>query len=196
MLQVDARVTHQPSDVSPSPSVHAPPSGSTGEGIDALRSLLMVTKSPGVGPRIKRCLVTGVARFAQTSLFSGANNFADLTNDPLLSRVLGFSEAEIRATFPAELVRLVGTLGTDVDVEALRTGTITERELAAASGIDWLSLTPGDVVQGLAMELQTGALAAPLSVNIADLKSRRVRAVPLLLQTGLLSVVQKAPPTA
>ena len=191
-----------------------------GEGIDALRSLLMATKAPSVGARIERCLVTGVARFAQTSLFSGANNFSDLTNDPLLSRVLGFSEAEIRATFPAALARLAGTLGTDVDgavaelarwyngfsfdgvtscfnpypvLEALRAGTITERELAAASGIDWLSLTPGDVVQGLAMELQTGALAAPLSVNVADLESRRVRAVPLLLQTGLLSVVPERP---
>ena len=33
----------------------------------------------------------------------------------LLSRVLGFSEAEIRATFPEELARLAGGLGTDVD---------------------------------------------------------------------------------
>jgi hypothetical protein len=47
-----------------------------------------------------------VARFARTSLFSGANNFEDLTSDPLLSAALGFSEAEIRATFGPELVRL------------------------------------------------------------------------------------------
>jgi len=189
-------------------------------GVKALRSLLMATKAPDVGPRIKRCLVTGVARFAHTSLFSGANNFADLTDDPLLSRVLGFSEAEIRTVFPAELARLANALTTDDDgavaelarwcngysfdgvascfnpypvLMALREGTITERELEAASGTNWLSLAPGDIVEGLAMELQAGALAEPVSVDIADLEARRVRAVPLLLQTGLLSAVVRRP---
>ena len=189
-------------------------------GIDALRSLLMSTKSLDVGARIERCLVTGVARFARTSLFSGANNFSDLTDDPLLSRVLGFSEAEIRAAFPAELERLAAALKTDSDgavaelarwyngysfdgstscfnpypvLVALRAGTITERELEAASGTNWLGLAPGDVVEGLAMELQAGALAEPASFDVADLEARRVRAVPLLLQTGLLSLVAGRP---
>jgi hypothetical protein len=189
-------------------------------GIDALRSLMVTTKSFGIGSRIERFLVTGVARFARTSLFSGANNFCDLTNDPLLSRVLGFSEAEIRAAFPLELARLARSLGTDVDgavaelarwyngysfdgatscfnpypvLVALRAGTITERELDAASGTNWLSLTPSDVVDGLAMELQAGALAKPASLDIADLEAQRVRAVPLLLQTGLLSAVAGRP---
>jgi hypothetical protein len=84
-------------------------------GLEALRSLAMSTKSPHFGSRIERCLITGVARFARTSLFSGANNFADLCGHPLLSRVLGFSEAEIRATFPAELERLAQGQGTDVN---------------------------------------------------------------------------------
>ena len=189
-------------------------------GIEALRSLLMATKSPEVGPRIERCLVTGVARFARTSLFSGANNFVDLTDDPLLARVLGFSEAEIRKDFPAELKRLGDSLRTDIDgavaeltrwyngysfdgvttcfnpypvLVSLRAGTITERELDAASGTNWLSLTPGEVVDGLATELQAGANSEPASVDIADLEARRVRAVPLLLQTGLLSLVAGDP---
>jgi hypothetical protein len=189
-------------------------------GIEALRSLLMATKSPEVGPRIERCLVTGVARFARTSLFSGANNFVDLTDDPLLARVLGFSEAEIRKDFPAELKRLGDSLGTDIDgavaeltrwyngysfdgvttcfnpypvLVSLRAGAITERELDAASGTNWLSLTPGKVVDGLATELQAGANSEPASVDIADLEARRVRAVPLLLQTGLLSLVAGDP---
>ena len=189
-------------------------------GIKALRSLLMSTKAPDVGARIERCLVTGVARFARTSLFSGANNFSDLTDDPLLSRVLGFSEAEIRDNFPVELERLAVALKTDTDgaiaelarwyngysfdgisscfnpypvLVALRAGTITERELDAASGTNWLSLAPGDVVEGLAMELQVGALSEPASVDVADLEARCVRAVPLLLQTGLLSLIAGRP---
>jgi hypothetical protein len=185
-------------------------------GIKALRSLAMSTKSPHFGSRIERCLITGVARFAHTSLFSGANNFADLTGDPLLSRVLGFSESEIRATFPEELARLAGGLGTDVDgavaqlahwyngycfdgastcfnpfpvLSALRAGVITQREMQAASGINWLGLTPGDLVHSLAAELGRGTRSgSPASFDIADLEGRRVRAVPLLLQTGLLTV--------
>ena len=185
-------------------------------GIKALRSLAMSTKSPHFGSRIERCLITGVARFARTSLFSGANNFADLTGDPLLSRVLGFSEAEIRATFPEELARLAGSLGTDVPgalaqlaqwyngycfdgtttcfnpfpvLTALRASTITQREMEAVSGINWLGLAPGDLVHGLVAELGRGARSgSPSNFDIADLERRRVRAVPLLLQTGLLTV--------
>jgi hypothetical protein len=185
-------------------------------GVEALRSLAMSTKSPHFGSRIERCLITGVARFARTSLFSGANNFADLTGDPLMSRVLGFSEAEIRATFPEELARLAGGLDTDVDgavaqlahwyngycfdgsttcfnpfpvLSALRAGAITELEMEAASGTNWLGLAPSDLVHSLATELGQGVKSgSPASFDIANLEKRRVRAVPLLLQTGLLTV--------
>jgi hypothetical protein len=191
------------------------------DGLEALRSLLMATKSLDDGARIKRCIVTGVARFARTSLFSAANNFADMTDSPLLSRVLGFSEAELRGTFSAELARLAAGLGTDVDgavaelarwyngycfdgatptfnpypvLLALRAGAITEREMEAATGTNWLGLTPGDVVAGLAEERElAGARADTTSLDIAELEARRVRVVPLLLQTGLLSLVRGQP---
>jgi hypothetical protein len=150
----------------------------------------------------------------------GANNFADLTDSPILSRVLGFSEAEIRASFPKELERLAATLGTDIDgavselarwysgycfdgasscfgpfpvLKSLRAGAISERELEAASGTNWLSLTPGAVVEGLAAELASGEASEASCVDIADLEAQRVRVVPLLLQTGLLSAVPGQP---
>jgi hypothetical protein len=190
------------------------------DGMAALRSLFMATKAPDVGARIERCLVTGVARFTRTSLFSGANNFADMTESPSLTRALGFSEVEIRAVFPAELARLASTLGTDVDgaiaelarwyngysfdglnssfnpfpvLAALRAGAISERELEAASGTNWLSLTPGAVIEGLAQELRADDCASMASVDVTDLEAQRVRAVPLLLQTGLLSIVAGQP---
>jgi hypothetical protein len=190
------------------------------DGLEALCSLLMATKAPDIGPRIERCIVTGVARVALTSLFSGANHFSDMTDDPLLSRVLGFSEAEIRATFPAELERLAAALKTDTNgavaelarwyngysfdgatssfnpypvLVALRAGVITERELDGASGTDWLGLAPGDVAAGLAQELGAGVRTDVARFDIADLKARRVRVVPLLLQTGLLSLVAGQP---
>ena len=167
------------------------------EGIKALRSLAMSTKSPHFGSRIERCLITGVARFARTSLFSGANNFEDLTGDPLLSRVLGLSAAEIRATFPEELERLGGALGKDAEgamqelahwyngycfdgssscfnpfpvLAALKRGLITQREMDASSGSNWLGLTQGDLVLGLVDELQKGkAVEDASSFDIADL---------------------------
>ena len=189
-------------------------------GIKALRSLMVTTKSHVVGARIERCIVTGVARFARTSLFSGANNFEDMTDAPLLSRVLGFSEAEIRGSFPAELARLAAGLGTDVDgavaelarwyngycfdgatptfnpypvLKVLKAGAITEREMDAASGTNWLGMAPGAVVESLAEELLAGTRAVVANVDIAELEARRVHAVPLLLQIGLLSLVRGQP---
>lgn len=85
------------------------------DGIKAIRSLLMATKAKSVSGRIERCLVTGVASFARTSLFSGANNFRDLTYSPLITAAVGFSEVEIRDSFPTELVKLARHLGTSVD---------------------------------------------------------------------------------
>ena len=184
-------------------------------GFNALRSLMMA--SPNTSARIERCLVTGVARFAHTSLFSGANSFADLTGSPLLSRVLGFSEAEIRAFFPEELKRLAAGLGvsssTDAAVaklahwysgycfdgvsssfnpfpvlQALRAGTIMEREMVAATGTNWLGLLPRTVLERLADELASSADFDASNVDLADLEAQRVRAVPLLLQTGLLAL--------
>ena len=84
-------------------------------GVDALRSLLVATKSPDFGSRIKRCIVTGVAKVTLVSLFLGPDSFEDFTAHPLLSAAIGFSEQEIRAVFPTELERLASSLGTNVD---------------------------------------------------------------------------------
>lgn len=185
-------------------------------GVLALRSLTMSTKASGTGSRIKRCIFTGVAHFVHTSLFSGAKNFTDVTGHPLLSRVLGFSEAEIRATFPTELQRLADSEGTDVDgavrklahwyngycfdgdttsfnpypvLCALKAGKVTEKELDAASGVNWLGLTPRDLSEKLVDELvKKDTPVNYSSIDIASLELQGVRAVPLLLQVGLLSL--------
>jgi len=187
-------------------------------GLEALRSLAMSTKSPHFGSRIKRCIITGVARFAHTSVFSGANNFEDITGDPLLSRVLGFSEAEIRATFPAELERLGGALGKDGAMQeltrwyngycfdgtstclnpfpvltALKAGRITGKELEGASSYMWLGVQPAALLDSLgSAQLTQGETC----IDIADLEAKVVHAAPLLLQTGLLTLVPREIPAA
>ena len=188
------------------------------KGIKALRSLLMATKSHDVGPRIERFIITGVARFARTSLFSGANNFADFTSSPIVSRVMGFSEAEIRTTFAEDLARFAASEATDVDgavskladwyngycfdgvsssfnpyavLSALRSGRITERELEGASGTNWMGLT--SLLQVPAQSSYTANASDVYRLDIADLEAQRVDAIPLLLQTGVLSLI---PPDA
>ena len=184
-----------------------------GAGVEALRSLTMATKSLEFGSRIERCIVTGVTRIAHTSLLLGANNFVDLTGHPLLTKVLGFSEAEIRDTFPAELQHLAGGLGTDETgaiqqlahwysgycfdgattcfnpfpvLSSLSNGRITGMELEGASSHLWLGVPSSKLLQDLA-----GGLAAEgaTALDIADMEEEKLNVVPLLLQTGLLTLV-------
>lgn len=75
----------------------------------------MSTKTSEAGDRIKHFVVTGVARFARTSLFSGANNFQDITKESLVTAALGFSEDEIRSCFSEELERLARSRGETAD---------------------------------------------------------------------------------
>ena len=194
-------------------------------GVDALRSLLVGTKSPDFGSRIQRCIVTGVAKFARTSLFSGANNFRDFTGHPLLTAAIGFTEQEIRTVFPSELQRLAVSLGTDVDgavaeltrqyngycfdgqttcfnpfavLTALAEGELTEMELEGASGTNWLGLTPGVALHELMAKVRepvpvASKSASSSSLDIANLEAHRVEVIPLLLQTGVLTLVPGLP---
>lgn len=80
---------------------------------------------------------------------------------------------------------------------ALGSGKLTEKELAAASGTNWLGLTPGAVLEGLAdPQRALDVDGHDLQFDIADLEAQRVRAVPLLLQTGLLTLSPGRPPGA
>jgi hypothetical protein len=188
------------------------------EGIKALRSLAVSTKSPNFGSRIERCLITGEARLALSSPFSGANNFSDLTGHPLLSRVLGFSAAEIRAAFPAGLQRLADAQGTDESgamqqlarwysgycfdgvstcfnpfsvLAALKAGRITGEELQGASSTLWLGVQPAALLDSLDTAHLTQRQACS---ETADLEAKVVNAAPLLLHTGLLTLVPRESP--
>jgi len=48
-------------------------------------------------------MVTGVSKFARTSLFSGANQLNDISVDPEFSSLLGYTKSEIRAAFAPHL---------------------------------------------------------------------------------------------
>jgi len=72
---------------------------------------------------------------------------------------------------------------------ALDAGRLTATEMAAASGTDWLGLTPGAVLQDAFFLAESIPRPADDLVDLAGFNDGRVHAVPLLLQTGLLSLI-------
>lgn len=60
-------------------------------------------------------MVTGVSRFARTSLFSGGNQLNDISFDPVFSSLLGYTKSEIQAAFGPHLEALARKDGTDPD---------------------------------------------------------------------------------
>lgn len=75
------------------------------QGVAALSSLMMASKG-GCAERIDHFIVTGVGPFPRKMLWSGVNNFTDLSGHPIASRMLGFTEEEIRTVFPSQLEAL------------------------------------------------------------------------------------------
>ena len=80
--EYDAPVTHYLGrEVDPAPA------------LDALRELYRVLKDDaGV---LYGVLITGITRLAKPHLFSAANNFTDVSEDPGLSALCGFTEGEV-----------------------------------------------------------------------------------------------------
>lgn len=60
---------------------------------DVLKSLYDVIK--GLDEYLRAIFVTGVSKFAQTSLFSGMNNLNDISHDPIAASLLGYTEQEV-----------------------------------------------------------------------------------------------------
>lgn len=194
-------------------------------GLKELHSMLRVSKNPTLSDTIRHFVVAGVSRFACTSLFYWPDNFQDRTGDPLLSAAMGFSEAEIRATFGPELERL-GREGMDGKAAAealrelsrwyggycfdengvapclhpypvlmaLRDGGLKISKVQEEGGTSWLGQTPADILQGVATMVSKSSGMFWYEINackVANLYRKQVQVLPLLLQTGLLTLSSK-----
>lgn len=54
-------------------------------------------------PHLKFVLLTGVSKFSKVSLFSDLNNLEDLTLDPRVATLCGYTEQELTTTFADHL---------------------------------------------------------------------------------------------
>ncbi len=70
----------------------------------ALRNLYAVLKEQDAN--IHFCFVTGVTRFSQVSLFSGANQLRDITLAPEYSAICGYTESDLDEVFSQEVAGL------------------------------------------------------------------------------------------
>ncbi len=68
---------------------------------EGLRNFYSVIKS--LDPHLKFVLLTGVSKFSKVSLFSGLNNLEDITIDPRVATLCGYTHAELVAAFAEHL---------------------------------------------------------------------------------------------
>ena len=81
-------------------------------------------------------------------------------------------------------------------LKVLQQGRLTELELAAASGTNWLGLTPGETLAEFSAKLQDPVDVVYLDksrLDFANVEDKTLKVIPLLLQTGLLTF-KPAPP--
>jgi hypothetical protein len=77
---------------------------------DGLKNLYSVIKDSD--RHIRFCFITGVSKFSRVSIFSDLNNLKDITLDPRVGAICGYTQQELEATFADRLA--------DVDLEQLR----------------------------------------------------------------------------
>ncbi|MBB3332669.1 hypothetical protein BDK63_003569 [Halomonas campaniensis] len=71
---------------------------------EGLKNLYSVLKD--ADPHLAFVLLTGVSKFSKVSLFSGLNNLNDITLDPPLATICGYTDEDIDSVFAPELQAL------------------------------------------------------------------------------------------
>ncbi len=91
----------------------------------AIHEELRIFYSPlkALSAQLRLVFMTGVFKFAKTSIFSGLNNLNDITFDPMAACIAGYTEQEIRTFFTEHLNALAKKNGLSVDemVSVMRT---------------------------------------------------------------------------
>ena len=158
--------------------------------------------------------ITGISKFSKLSIFSTLNNLNELDMNPEFSHMLGYTEAELHHNFEpyfkefaaeaglskeelyAEFKRMYnGFRFSDEDIRVYNPYSIA-RALAAKK-IDnyWFeSGTPGFLIELLKNEQYEIPKLADLEVFKSQLKAydiTRLQLIPLLFQTGYLTIKEK-----
>lgn len=81
--------------------------------LEIMKSFYQVVKDRNADERF--VFITGVTKFAHTSLFSGANNPTDLTSRADFATLLGYTEEELKANFAEEIEATAKAKGVSVE---------------------------------------------------------------------------------
>ncbi len=161
---------------------------------------------------IRFCMLTGVSQFSQLSLFSGLNSISILTLDKRYDAICGITQDELEANFHDYIARFAEARGIAFDemVSLLRNrydgyrftagGAHVYNPFCLLKALDsqslsnyWMLTGPPKVVQYIAPSTHLNAqmLEEGIDVQVDDLsgmEDRRGRPIPLLYQTGYLTI--------
>jgi len=157
--------------------------------------------------------ITGVSKFAKTSLFSGLNNLTELSFDPTVAELFGYTYEELLTYFPTQINDLAQQISktreeTLADMKSWYDGYRFSKDMQKAQMYSPLSVvaclekkefsnywfntgTPGFLIallreKGIALETQE-----PIQLSMHSLDSIDIHNIPLytlLLQTGYLTI--------
>jgi hypothetical protein len=74
---------------------------------NVLKSFYDVLKGVEIDEKLRAIFITGVTKFAKTSLFSGLNNLNDITMKPEAAALLGYTTPEINRSFSNYLMEII-----------------------------------------------------------------------------------------
>jgi hypothetical protein len=185
---------------------------------EVIRRFLATLKDVDVADRLAFTLVTGITRYALSSLDSGPNHLVDISLDPMYGGICGFTLDEFEALFAD---RLEGTLASLVKTGRMSPSDTIE-DLAAMiirwyGGYNWggetrvlnpysilnffhantfenywllygLSRRLTALVKARTLDCLTPELDSFLSEEVRESDPKRVRAAPVLFHSGYLTV--------
>jgi hypothetical protein len=77
---------------------------------DVLKSLFGILKGGDIAPHLRLVFFTGVTKFSKVSIFSDLNQLSDISLDKNYAALLGWTQQEVEANFPAQIADLAADL--------------------------------------------------------------------------------------
>ncbi|HEV2600704.1 MAG TPA: AAA family ATPase [Candidatus Babeliales bacterium] len=168
----------------------------------------------GLEEHWRAIFITGVSKFAKTSLFSGLNNLKELSLDPIAAELFGYTEQELIANYPSQIDSLAQHVGKTreevlTDLKNWYDGYRFSQDMQKPLMYNPLSVTtcfdnkafanywfktgsPGFLIALLRQKGIHLEINAPIEMSMKGFDTIDIHDIPLfalLLQTGYLTIV-------